>query len=112
VNPGSSTLFFAWYTYAPGGSGAGAAGQRWFTGQGSFAAGMRSIPVTLYETTGGVFDSTATTPHSVAVGTATLTFQNCSHATLTFSFTGGSASGMSGSIGLSRIGPVPAGCVS
>ena len=110
VNPGSATLFFAWYTYAPGGAAAGAAGQRWYTGQGSFAPGMRSVPVTLYETTGGVFDSTATAPHSVPVGTATLAFQSCSSATLNFNFTGGSSAGASGAIALSRIGPVPSGC--
>jgi hypothetical protein len=110
VNPGSATLFFAWYTYAPGGAAAGAAGQRWYTGQGSFAPGMRSVPVTLYETTGGVFDSTATAPHSVPVGTATLAFQSCSSATLNFNFTGGSSAGTSGAIALSRIGPVPSGC--
>lgn len=110
VNPGSSTLFFAWYTYAPAGAGAGAAGQRWYTGQSAFTPGMRSIPVTLYETTGGIFDSTAATASSGAVGTGTLAFQNCSSATLNFKFTGGSSSGASGSIALSRIGPVPQGC--
>ena len=96
MNGASAMLFFAWYTYAPGGAAAGAAGQRWFTGQGSFAPGLRSIPVTLYATTGGVFDSSATAPHSDAVGTATLAFQNCSHATLSYTFTGGCSSGMSG----------------
>lgn len=111
VNPSSSTLFFAWYTYAPGGSGAAAAGQRWYTGQGAFSAGSRSIPFTLYETTGGVFDSTAAPPHSVAVGTGTLTFQSCSSASLSFTFSGGSSSGASASIALGRIGPVPQGCV-
>jgi hypothetical protein len=110
ANEASATLFFAWYTYAPNGAAAGAAGQRWFTGQGPFAAGMRSIPVTLVETTGGAFDSSAAAAHSVAVGTATLAFQSCTHATLSYAFTGGSSSGRSGLINLSRIGPVPKGC--
>jgi hypothetical protein len=111
VNPGSATMFFAWYTYAPGGAGAGASGQRWYTGQGAFSPGMRAIPVTMRATTGGVFDSTAATPHNDVVGTGTLTFHSCSSATLSYNFTGGSSSGMSGSIALQRIGPVPAGCV-
>jgi probable HAF family extracellular repeat protein len=110
VNPGSSTLFLAWYTYAPGGAGAGAAGQRWYTGQGAFSPGMRSIAFTLYETTGGVLDSAAATAHSVAVGSGRLVFASCSGATLEFSFTGGSSSGASGSIALQRVGPVPQGC--
>ena len=71
---------------------------------------MRSIPVTLYATTGGVFDSSAAAPNSVAVGTATLAFQDCSHATLRYTFTGGSSNGMSGLIDLGRIGPVSKGC--
>jgi probable HAF family extracellular repeat protein len=111
VSPGSSTLFVAWYTYAPDGASAGAAGQRWYTGQGAFTPGMRSIPFTLYETTGGTFDSTASTPHSPPVGTGTLVFQNCSAARLDFNFAGGSISGAHGSIALSRIGPVPQGCM-
>ena len=111
VSPGSATFFVAWYTYAPGGAAAGAAGQRWYTGSGTFASGMRSAGMTLYETTGGTFDSTAGTSNSVPIGTGTMTFHSCSSATLAFTFTGGSSSGANGSIALTRIGPVPAGCV-
>jgi probable HAF family extracellular repeat protein len=110
VNPGSATIFVAWYTYAMAGASAAAAGQRWYTGQGAFSPGTRSIPITLYETNGGTFDSTATTPRSVVVGTATVAFQSCTGATLNFNFTGGSSSGASGLIALSRVGPVPQGC--
>jgi len=112
VNPNSSTLFAAWYTYAPAGASAGAAGQRWYTAQPTtFAPGMRSIPVTIYETTGGMFD--APTPpgqKSVVVGSGTIAFQSCSAATFSYNFTGGSSSGRSGTIALSRVGPVPVGC--
>jgi YVTN family beta-propeller protein len=111
VNPLNGALFMPWYTYAPGGAGAGAAGQRWYTASGAFAPGSRSIPVDLYETTGGVFDMpTVPAPASVKVGTGTLAFQSCSTATLNFNFTGGSSSGSSGTIALTRIGPVPPGC--
>ena len=58
INPNNAFVFFAWYTYAPQGSGAGAAGQRWYTGQASYTPGSRSMPVTLYQTVGGQFDST------------------------------------------------------
>lgn len=111
VNPSNGSVFMPWYTYAPGGAGAGPAGQRWYTASGTFMAGSRSIALDLYETTGGVFDThTVPGPASVKVGTGTLTFQSCSTATFNFNFTGGSSSGSSGTISLTRIGPVPAGC--
>ena len=104
-------MFFAWYTYAPNGQAAGAAGQRWFTGQGSFTAGTHTAPLTLYETTGGVFDTrTPMTQASNAVGSATVTFTSCTSAQLAFNFTGGGNAGHSGTINLTRVGPVPAGC--
>ncbi len=112
VNPTSRTVFAAWYTYAPSGVGAGAAGQRWYTAQPtSFTPGARSIPMTLYETTGGQFD-TPTLPgqRTLAVGSGTLVFQSCSAATFSYNFTAGSSSGASGTISLRRVGPVPNGC--
>ena len=77
----------------------------------AFAPGSRSMPVTIYETTGGVFD-TPTPPgqKTVPVGTGTMAFQSCSAATFSYTFTGGSSSGLSGTINLSRVGPVPPGC--
>ena len=112
VNPNSGTVFAAWYTYAPNGASAGAAGQRWYTAQpATFAPGMRSIPLTIYETTGGMFD-TPTPPgqKSVPVGTGTLTFQSCLAATFSYTFTAGTSNGLSGTINLGRVGPVPPGC--
>jgi len=109
VNPTSHAMFFTWYTYAANGQGSGASGQRWYTGQGTFTAGMRSISGKLYESTGGVFNQGAAPP-AVEVGTATVTFASCSAATLSYSFTSGSNAGHSGAIALSRVGPTPAGC--
>lgn len=111
ANAGSGVFFVAWYTYMPNGTAAGAAGQRWYTAQSTFAAGARSIPVTLYETTGGVFD-TPTPPGqtTVPVGTGTMVFQSCAAATLSYAFTGGSSTGRSGTVTLIRVGPVPPGC--
>jgi hypothetical protein len=111
VNPLAPVVFFAWYTYSPTGQMAGAAGQRWYTGQGAFTPGSRTIALTLGETTGGVFDQ-ATPPgqKTVAVGTATVTFMTCTSAQLAYNFTGGTSTGRSGTIMLSRVGPVPPGC--
>ena len=111
VNAGSKALFLAWYTFAPNGAGAGPAGQRWYTAQAEFTPDLRSMPVTIYQTTGGVFD-TPTPPgqKTVQVGTGTMAFQSCSAATLSYHFTGGSSSGASGTIALTRVGPVPPGC--
>jgi hypothetical protein len=112
VNPISGAFFLAWYTYIPGGTAGGAAGQRWFTAQAPFTAGMRSIPVTIYQTTGGIFDTTTPPSQSSAVaGSGTMTFQSCTAATFSYNFTGG-ASGLSGTIPLVRVGPVPPGCTS
>jgi len=111
ANPVSAALFFAWYTYAPAGASAGAAGQRWYTGSAPWTPGTRSVAVQLYETTGGMFDAPSVPPPVTAsVGTGTLAFEGCGKATLAFAFTGGTNAGKSGTITLGRVGPVPAGC--
>jgi hypothetical protein len=113
VNPASQVLFLAWYTYAPNGAGAGAAGQRWYTAEQTtpLLPGARTIPLRLFETTGGAFDTpTSPVPRTVVVGSGTIAFENCTSATLSYSFTGGSSSGASGAIALGRVGPVPASC--
>lgn len=113
VNPDSSTLFFAWYTYADQGAALGASGQRWYTGQAGYVAGARAIAVTLYETTGGMFDRSVNPPPStIPVGAGTLTLLDCTKAVLDFNFTGGSSGGKSGSIDLVRVGPAPKTCIS
>ena len=112
VNPTQPFFFLTWYTYAPGAPSADPAGQRWFTGQGSFTPGMRTITAKLYETTGGVFDQpTNPAQATVEVGSATVTFMSCTSAQLQFSFTSASIGSRSGTINLTRIGPVPAGCL-
>lgn len=114
ANPLSPVLFFAWYTYAPQGQAiGGGASQRWYTGQANVAvAGARSFDVTLYETTGGVFDSaSASTTRTVAVGNATLHFASCSSASLVYAFDSGTNAGRTGTLALARIGPVAPGCV-
>jgi hypothetical protein len=116
VNPITPFFFLTWYTYAPNGQNAGAAGQRWYTGdtgQAPYTPGARTIALTLYETKGGAFDQPTTpAPATVAVGTATVTFTTCTAATITYNFTGGSSAGASSTIALTRVGPAPPGCVS
>lgn len=113
VNPLSPIIFFAWYTYAPNGQAAGAAGQRWFTGEATnFTSGMRNATFIVYETTGGLFDQPTPAPQTIPVGMATITFASCTSAQFQYTFTGGSNAGKFGTIPLQRIGPVPPGCVS
>jgi hypothetical protein len=59
--------------------------------------------MTIYETTGGMFDASTPLPHSRPVGSATLAFQSCTEATLTYSFTDGSSAGGTGAIVLRRL---------
>ena len=111
LNPTQSVLFITWYTYAPGGQASGAAGQRWFTGLGNYTPGGRTIALTLYQTTGGLFNQPTTPPpQSVAVGTGTMTFSSCGTASMTYNFTGGIVAGRSGTLSLVRVGPTPPGC--
>ena len=103
--------FVAWYTYAPNGQSLGEAGQRWYTGQAQYTLGARTFPMTLYESTGGLFDSaTPAVPPPVAVGTATATFTSCSALSFAFNFTGGSSAGTQGTINMTRVGPTASGC--
>ena len=111
LNPVAKALFFAWYTYAVNGQAQGAAGQRWYTGQAGYTPGARSITLSLYETTGGLFNQSPPSPTTTKVGTGKLTFTSCSDATLAFTFTGGSNGGEAGNITLTRVGPTPASCV-
>jgi len=110
INPVQPYAFFTWYTYAPNGQGLGEAGQRWYTGQAAYAPGARMVPMTLYETTGGLFDSSMPAPTTVPVGTATATFASCGALQFVFNFTGGSSAGTSGTINMTRVGPTPTGC--
>jgi hypothetical protein len=111
ANPSSNVLWLAWYTYAPSGAASGIAGQRWYTGQGAYTAGERSVAVTLYQTVGGAFDAAEpAAPATTPVGSATLAFSSCEHASLAYAFTAGTNAGLSGTIALQRAGPTPAGC--
>ncbi len=111
VNPTQKNFFAAWYTYAPNGQQtAGQGSERWYTIQAAFNPGDKSITNTpIYATAGGVFDN-STPPTTTPVGTASIVFTSCTSATLTYSFTAGVNSGLTGTLQLTRTGPTPAGC--
>jgi hypothetical protein len=110
INPAARVVFLTWYTYAANGQSIGAEGQRWYTAQAAYTPGTRTMPVLLYETTGGLLDRASPAPATAQVGTATLTFASCNSATMTYAFTAGSNAGRAGAMNLVRVGSVPASC--
>lgn len=110
VNPNDANTFFGWYTYALNGVSSGASGQRWFTAQAPYTVGSTVIPLTLYTSTGGIFDSSGGVVTTDPVGSATLTFTSCTTATLSYTFSNGEFGGRTGSISLTRPGPALASC--
>ncbi len=110
VNNAAPFVFLAWYTYAPGIPGSATGGQRWYTGQATYATGAREVALGLYETTGGAFNAVTPVPTTREVGSATLRMLDCSRAQLVYAFSAGSNAGRSGSIAMSRSGATPADC--
>jgi plastocyanin len=111
INPPQSVFFAAWYTFlANAGQNAGVTSQHWYTLQAAIPATFSALnDVGIYESTGGVFDQHATTA-TAPVGSADITWQSCSLATMAYTFTAGPHAGLSGTLDLTRLGPVPAGC--
>ncbi len=112
INPNQNLLFAGWYTYAPTGAQIGGnASERWFTLQaGNFTPGMTSLSnIGIYSTSGGTFDVGGGV-NAQQVGTASVSFTSCTAMTLTYTFTSGLNQGLSGTIDLQPVGPVPAGC--
>jgi len=111
VNPAQNVFFAAWYTYTPTGQQTGGgASERWYVIQAAFAPGAKSISgAPIYTDAGGAFNALPA-PTPAPVGTANITFTSCGAATLAYTFTAGANAGLSGTLNLSRTGPVPAGC--
>jgi hypothetical protein len=109
INPSQNLFSAGWYTFPPSGVQGGYL-EPWYTIQTtSFTPGSTTATATISTSTGGFFDD-PTTATPVHVGTATVTFQSCSTATLTYTFSSGLNQDLSGTINLQRIGPIPAGC--
>jgi hypothetical protein len=93
---GQGVLAAGWYTFdvtAPG-------GQRWYTLQGPALSGAAFAPLGIYAATGGNFNAAPAVASSL-VGSATLSFSDCTHGSLSYSFSDGS--GRAGTIALIRI---------
>ena len=104
VNPENAQMFVGWYTYS-----LGTHAQRWFSAQGPYTVGSRTMQLTLYDSTGGTFIEPGGVT-TLPVGTATLTFPDCTDATLAYAFTAGDMTGQTGTIALTRLGTQPASC--
>ncbi|HEU4663213.1 MAG TPA: plastocyanin/azurin family copper-binding protein, partial [Dokdonella sp.] len=91
---GSGLLFGGWFTFDTSGGGL-----RWYTVQGEVTADDTATML-IYQTLGGRFDSAQATSTHV-VGEVSLHVDDCSHATLDYSFADGS--GRHGSIPLVRL---------
>ncbi len=92
---GHGYLAAGWYTFDLTAAG----GQRWYTVQGDAINGSVSVPLTIYTSTGGNFNAPPAIS-AAAVGTATLSFSDCTHGTLAYHFTDGRPDG---SIPLTRL---------
>jgi hypothetical protein len=110
VNPVDAQVFVGWYTYSLGHTGGDASQQRWFSAQGAYQVNTDQMDLTVYASTGGTFDSSTGIVTTQPVGTATLTFFTCFDATLDYAFTDGELAGLSGSIGLTRLGAALESC--
>jgi len=105
-------LFGAWYTYGPAGNlNDDTTTQRWYSFQmGDIAADQTSFAsIPLFETVGGTFDMPGAGV-TTQVGTIGVTYQDCTSAILAYTFNAGENEGSTGSMTLSRVGPVPEGC--
>jgi hypothetical protein len=99
ADPGKALLAGGWFTYDASGN------QRWLWLQGNMtAAHGATVDLGVYESSGGNFDALPVTS-AVNYGSATLTFYDCSHATLAYTF----LDGRSGTIAYTRL-TSPSGC--
>ena len=96
--PGTGLAFLSWFTYDS--VVGGAERQRWYVADGPVVTGQPAATLTIYRNTGGNFNAPPVT-ESVAVGTATLSFDSCTSGTLSYRFTDGTE--RTGSIPLTRL---------
>ena len=84
ASPSHTTLFGGWFTYAIEPSDA-PAGQTWYSIQGDVDDTTTEATLGLYESMGGRFASPPVVP-AVPVGSVTLAFDDCTHATMRYHF--------------------------
>jgi hypothetical protein len=111
--PSQSLALAGWYTFAQNGStGEANSSQRWYVLQGTLPQTLsvgQTVTLPIYTGTGGIFDNPTPITRQV-VGTAALSFTDCSHATLSYTFTAGGNSGLSSSVVLQRLAAPSSGC--
>jgi hypothetical protein len=109
INPVAAQVFVGWYTYAADGD-TSETGQRWFSAQGSYTVGSSTMELAVFESTGGTFGSSDTEVTTNPVGTAQISFSNCTMATFGYELTAGELNGSTGLIDLTRLGVSPVSC--
>jgi hypothetical protein len=98
----ANTLFAPWFTFSNAGGNA-LSELRWYTLQGSVAAGAHTAELGIYRNSGGDFGSGATSAQRV--GTASLEFESCERALLRYQFDASFNAAAQGSVSLERLTP-------
>jgi len=98
---GSGLLVGGWYTFDLAGGASDASGQRWYTLSGSVSNSSPRANLTIYANTGGNFNAAPVTKAKI-VGNATLSFTDCMHGVLSYSFTDAATTN-----GKVRVGSIP-----
>lgn len=104
-------VFAFWFTYElepdEGGQGGGPSGLRWLIGDGHYQEGDGSVVLEIVQFTGGFFDVGDPEPAGEPIGTAELTFEDCTTASLEYEldFEGNPDQPVSGTIPLVRLTP-------
>ncbi|WP_395641692.1 hypothetical protein [Rudaea sp.] len=105
---GNNTVFMPWFTFTQTQAN-DPASNVWYTLQGQPDAGATSVDLKMYVADSpGVFNSGKT--GAKQVGTAQLSFSDCSHGNLRYQFDANTNSGYSGAITLTRLTPQIANC--
>ena len=103
--PQQSGYLAAWFTYAPEGTAAsGKPALRWFTLQGLVGNPATSVDFQILESANGRF-ATAPVVAASPVGRASLRFDDCDRATLSYAFDSDQQGGAHGVVDLSRLTP-------
>ena len=105
---GANTLFMPWFTFAQSGIN-DPAGLAWYSLQGTVAAGATSAELAIAVSDPGVFNAGSVPGRQV--GTAHLSFSDCSHGTLVYQFDADTNGGAGGLITLARLTPGTDPCV-
>ena len=94
---GHGLLFAGWFTYDVTAAG----GQRWYVLSGDVSSDNATANLGIYTQYGGNFNALPGLGSPVSLGSATLTFGDCNHGSLSYEFSDGS--GRKGTIPLARL---------